>query len=149
MPISWLAGQQDGAGQGTETITITKGATLSPAERLRRASQIRRRTQRTQERCVPFDYFAIHTLVIVIITMAIGGGRERTRWNCFKNFHKWLIKFDVTLERDERSVGTVVLLVYVYVCFVLNFGSVCFIDCWHTIQTIHTHTRTHWQYTQR
>lgn len=80
----WAAGRgRAGLSRGTETITITKGATLSPAERLRRASQIRRRTQRTQERCVPFDYFAIHTLVIVIITMTMGrrGGREQSGRN--------------------------------------------------------------------
>lgn len=48
---------------------------------------------------------------------------------------------NVTNVRSGRS-NAPLLVVYVYVCFVLNFGSVCFIDCWHTIQTIHTHTST-------
>lgn len=47
----------------------------------------------------------------------------------------------MTNVRSGRS-NAPLLVVYVYVCFVLNFGSVCFIDCWHTIQTIHTHTST-------
>lgn len=78
------------------------------------------------------------------------GDTQRSRFisrkNCFKNFHKWLIKFDVALERDERTSDErsngraicllfLLLLLYVYVCFVVNFGSVCFIDCSHTIHT--------------
>lgn len=49
-----------------------------------------------------FDYFAIRTLVIIII-MAVAVAPKSSchiKRNCFKNFHKWLIKFDGHLERS-------------------------------------------------